>query len=864
MCAAVYNQVYGWSAPACNTFTLIIPTSGQYDAIQTSPNAPPTTISFSSGSNNTVSLSNLLTSQVSGTTQPLPPLVIESPSSGTRPAVDVSVYAGTTISAAAGSSWNGVLDAPTAEPVSGVNVPSESGETTTVTSVIEIGAGSTPLTLSQPVLLFFPGQAGELPGYYQNGTFTAIPKIAPNAVASLSAGQAGYYDQGSDLYVWTTHCTQYVLYTESTNGVTLNKSSDALLVGAADQLTATITPANAADTNVTWSSSNDSVAAVDQAGKVTAVASGEATITVTTADGGYTATCIVTVWSPGGTTDTLDDTAQDPLDGMVTVSLPSSTAIGSNSLTIDLGGGVSLSIPAGASLPSSITVQPGTPPADAPNTLVLQFSANGGSFDFGAATPATITLPVPAGMTTPQVYYLEPDGIWEQLGGTVNSGAITFTTPYLYAYGVGSGAASMPTADPGAGTYAGSRKIDLSSSGADEILYYTAATAPASFDYSMSYQTIDSDSGKVIVSSSEALVAVGVDPNGLASAPLIASYTITAAPVAPAAPVIDPDGGTYASSHNVSIRLGDGDSVSDCVYYTTDDSTPTTGSTLYAGTFTVNATETVEAIVYDPATGLSSSAAKAAFTITNPASAPDITSSDSTTCTYGTGGSFTVTTTGYPAPAITETDSLPGGVTFTDNGNGTATLNVAATTAAGTYDLSITASNGVSPDATQSFTLTVNQAAITVTANSANMTYGGTVPTFSASVTSGSLASRTPWPRSAWPSPPTRPASPGQAATDHPCPEQCRQLRRHLRGRHPDVNQAPSPSPPTSFNMTYGGTVANFSARSPPVPWQPRHPGLARPGLHHRPGQHQRGGHLRDIPALSNASNYDVTYWTAP
>ena len=53
--------------------------------------------------------------------------------------------------------------------------------------------------------------------------------------------------------------------------------------------------------------------------------------------------------------------------------------------------------------------------------------------------------------------------------------------------------------------------------------------------------------------------------------------------------------------------------------------------------------------------------------------------------------------------------ALPSGVTFTDNGDGTATL--AGTPAAGTsgsYPLTITASNGVSPDATQNFTLTVN------------------------------------------------------------------------------------------------------------------------------------------------------------
>ncbi len=91
--------------------------------------------------------------------------------------------------------------------------------------------------------------------------------------------------------------------------------------------------------------------------------------------------------------------------------------------------------------------------------------------------------------------------------------------------------------------------------------------------------------------------------------------------------------------------------------------------------------------------------------------APAITSTGSATLTAGTAGSFTVTTSGDPAAAITESGTLPSGVTFTDNGDGTATL--AGTPAAGTggtYPLTVTASNGVSPDATQSFTLTVEEA----------------------------------------------------------------------------------------------------------------------------------------------------------
>jgi len=64
--------------------------------------------------------------------------------------------------------------------------------------------------------------------------------------------------------------------------------------GQSVQLTATVEPANATNKKVTWTSSNPDVAVVEN-GVVTAVGNGEAIITVTTEDGGKTATCNVTV-----------------------------------------------------------------------------------------------------------------------------------------------------------------------------------------------------------------------------------------------------------------------------------------------------------------------------------------------------------------------------------------------------------------------------------------------------------------------------------------------------------------------------------------------------------------------------------------
>ena len=83
-------------------------------------------------------------------------------------------------------------------------------------------------------------------------------------------------------------------------GISLDKSSLSLSVGAEAKLTATVTPSNATNTAVTWTSSAPSVATVSQDGVVKAVSAGSATITATTSDGGKTAKCTVMVKDDGG------------------------------------------------------------------------------------------------------------------------------------------------------------------------------------------------------------------------------------------------------------------------------------------------------------------------------------------------------------------------------------------------------------------------------------------------------------------------------------------------------------------------------------------------------------------------------------
>lgn len=79
------------------------------------------------------------------------------------------------------------------------------------------------------------------------------------------------------------------------DGVYLDKSSVDVPEGGTVQLTATVTPEDAENKNVTWSSSDENVVTVSNTGLVTAVANGSATITVKTEDGDYMATCSVSV-----------------------------------------------------------------------------------------------------------------------------------------------------------------------------------------------------------------------------------------------------------------------------------------------------------------------------------------------------------------------------------------------------------------------------------------------------------------------------------------------------------------------------------------------------------------------------------------
>lgn len=112
-------------------------------------------------------------------------------------------------------------------------------------------------------------------------------------VTAAGPGTATVTATAADGSNQSASCT--VTVTQPVTGITLNQSSLALTVGDVQTLAATVNPANASNPAASWTSDNTSIATVDSNGAVTAVGAGVANITVTTADGGLTDSCVVSV-----------------------------------------------------------------------------------------------------------------------------------------------------------------------------------------------------------------------------------------------------------------------------------------------------------------------------------------------------------------------------------------------------------------------------------------------------------------------------------------------------------------------------------------------------------------------------------------
>ena len=189
-------------------------------------------------------------------------------------------------------------------------------------------------------------------------------------------------------------------YVVPVTGVSLDESSITLDVGGNQTLTATVTPEDATNKKVRWSSDNEAVATVSEDGVVTAVAGGTAVITATTHDGFFTASCTVTVNAPDAPPTITTDTLPDGKVGAVyrhTLTADGTTPI---RWSVENGNGV---LPAGLSLNADTGEISGTPTADGTAKFTVKATNSAGSntkelsITITKAAPTEFTVTVTSG-----------------------------------------------------------------------------------------------------------------------------------------------------------------------------------------------------------------------------------------------------------------------------------------------------------------------------------------------------------------------------------------------------------------------------------------------------------------------------------
>ena len=186
---------------------------------------------------------------------------------------------------------NSLLDAPLS---SDLNVYCKWKPKTVHVSGISLNKSEISLRIDETEILMAtitPANATDTSVLWESSNAT-IATVTSGKITALRVGSATITATANDGgEIATCQVTVYPIPVES---VSLNESKITLHEGNVFTLTATISPANATNTDVTWKSSDAAVAKVVN-GKITAVGSGIATITVTTNDGGKTATCAVEV-----------------------------------------------------------------------------------------------------------------------------------------------------------------------------------------------------------------------------------------------------------------------------------------------------------------------------------------------------------------------------------------------------------------------------------------------------------------------------------------------------------------------------------------------------------------------------------------
>lgn len=121
------------------------------------------------------------------------------------------------------TSWDGTILPPTIRENATVE-PNTEGLIETVSKVIEVGFAGTKLILSKAVQIVIPGETGKKVGYSYDGTFYKITTNCSEntqtwADANLAEGADCYFDDGTDMIIWTKHFTEFMTYEENDTAV---------------------------------------------------------------------------------------------------------------------------------------------------------------------------------------------------------------------------------------------------------------------------------------------------------------------------------------------------------------------------------------------------------------------------------------------------------------------------------------------------------------------------------------------------------------------------------------------------------------------------------------------------------------------
>ena len=192
------------------------------------------------------------------------------------------------------------MDAPIAIPVR--PAPKTELESDTLSDALNAAGQSNTFvsTGSYPWLVdstTYDGRTAAQSGNYNISFEPADARIAAvnanGVVTGVSAGETTITVTTED-GGFTGACAINV-YNQAVTGVTIEPSEAELTVGSSTKLTATVLPENASNKNVVYSVDDESILSVDQDGNVTGLSAGTATVTVTTEDGGFSASAEITV-----------------------------------------------------------------------------------------------------------------------------------------------------------------------------------------------------------------------------------------------------------------------------------------------------------------------------------------------------------------------------------------------------------------------------------------------------------------------------------------------------------------------------------------------------------------------------------------